>query len=294
MSEKPFFSRRLTHSELNLWLQFEKKTLGNYELVEHLAKSFMDLENSMFFISEWGGETVAATAIYRDSTRRAMSLIGIRILEEHIDHLKTHTVKSSLPFFRSVTIREVDALLFLDEKTPNQLFPLESAIPFWSVSALEANKFQLIEKIYTSSIELGNEKSKKHHNLTNLKFDDIQQLYWMNQSVILPDTSNFWMGLEMSASIGSLFKVKADELSIAFGVVEIDDTVYVTGIITSQDMNDPNLIGAQILRYCSARKISRVVFTILDERQLPILNHISISLGIEPITNEMGLFRRVL
>ena len=61
MSEAPFYSRRLSSKELDLWIQLGKEEglKSSYDSDdEETARAFLNLENSMFFISYLGEDSI--------------------------------------------------------------------------------------------------------------------------------------------------------------------------------------------------------------------------------------------
>jgi len=150
------YNRRLTRTEAGLWFRFEKTRSSKIpdSIVEDFVSAFVGLPNTLLYMASVDGNTVGATAAYLDSAHCALGLISVKTEPSYRDALLTLIVKSSMPFFRSSSITQVDALV---SQTSNQNpipFPVASNLPNWTITALERAGFQAADTLLLCSIRL--------------------------------------------------------------------------------------------------------------------------------------------
>ncbi|MHA1907999.1 MAG: hypothetical protein ACW98Y_11935, partial [Candidatus Thorarchaeota archaeon] len=216
MSDAPFYSRRLTGKELDVWIDLGKQESVKSSLDAddfERAQAFLNLDDSMFFISYLGDDIIGGSSIYKDTARNAMALLAVRIQTDHRERVGTHIVKSSLPFFRTVAIREVDAILSDGDQESYIPFPLQTELPSWTLNALEENGFTRAGTLHNLTFEIPEKKvvSDVVWDTPPATFESIRQLFWAIDEDSRPDFSHLFLGIHLSRKTDSLFTLSNDK-----------------------------------------------------------------------------------
>lgn len=144
VNSSTLYTRRLSQSESGLWLQLEEphSTIVSSNEVRDCMNAFASLPGALLFLSSLKGNPVGGTAAYRDSARRSLGLVSVKIGSSHKNELLSPMIKSSLPFFRSASIVQADALVSISGDGSRVPFPLIYELPNWVMPTLEGAGFQ--------------------------------------------------------------------------------------------------------------------------------------------------------
>ena len=124
MDKPVMFNGRLNKDEVDTWLELLNRISESGYRDRGLARTFLQLEDSITFVSSLEDKIIGGTSIYKDKTRFAMILTSVVVDKQYRESATYQIVKSSLPFFKTVAIRDVDALVAHDIGLNNLGFPL--------------------------------------------------------------------------------------------------------------------------------------------------------------------------
>jgi hypothetical protein len=232
--------------ELDTWLNLTDRALPEQK---DYAESFIALPDSIHFLASIGGEIVGTSAIYRDRTRYAVGLVDAYLHPDHRDGAERQLLKSSLPFFRTVVIREVDVLVSSDDSEEYLPFPMTTEIASSYRSTLEALGFHEITKALRCSIEV-----RVDHNIPSApSWDKIpnragaRNLYWKQNELSRLDCSQITLALDLASKRGSLRTWTAnDATSLVMGIERFQDRALVWPILADVDVMDVSSIAREI------------------------------------------------
>jgi len=141
MDPPVMFNGRLEKGQVDSWLNLLEETSELDYRTHALAKSFLHLPESISFASSLEGKIIGGTSIYRDRSRLAMVLASIAIRQEFRESAAYQIIKSSLPFFKTVAIRDVDALVALEAGRGALGFPLSLELDSWTAEIIKRMGF---------------------------------------------------------------------------------------------------------------------------------------------------------
>lgn len=246
MKPSTLFTRRMPKDELGTWLKLAGRAMP--EQIDY-AKSFIALPDSIYFLASIGGELVGGTAIYRDRTRLAVALVDAYLHRDHRDGAELQLLKSSLPFFRTVVIREADVLVNSDDSEEYLPFPTTSEIASSYRGTLEALEFREITRALRCSIEV-----RVDHNIPSaLSWDKIpnrtgaRDLYWKQNEPSRLDCSQITLALDVASERESLRTWTAnDATSLVMGIERFQDRALVWPMLADVDVMDVSSIAREI------------------------------------------------
>ncbi|MFW9910118.1 MAG: hypothetical protein ACFFEF_16295 [Candidatus Thorarchaeota archaeon] len=245
MGESSFFSRRLTDKELNLWME-----IGKGQDVLAISKTFIHLADSMLFASFLGEDVIGASAIYRDRSRLSMALLSIRILEQYRERTTSHIMKSSLPFFKTVAIREADVLVAKGSEDNEYPFPLICVLGPWARKAIDENGFfKIAEGAYeTYWIPHAESASNISWDSNPANTEQIRGLFWSANDSFRPDYSHFWLGVDLCREHNLLFTQSGDNSpTLVIGALPYEGVLYIPSVLYADDsLNDDEVVDALV------------------------------------------------
>ncbi|MFW9848697.1 MAG: hypothetical protein ACFFF4_06130 [Candidatus Thorarchaeota archaeon] len=295
MSEAPFYSRRLTSQELDIWLKLGKQ-VGTETDDNNLAQAFLDLEDSMFFISYLGEDIIGGSSIYKDTARNAMALLSVRITESHRARVSTHIVKSSLPFFRSVAIRQVDAILSNSNNEGSHPFPIQTELQSWIEKPLEENGFEHSEQIQYSTFVVPEEQIDSAFVWDSVPTtnEEIRKLYWSIDDETRPDYSNLWLGMNLSRATNTLHTQIIDaDCRVAVPTYVVNDEMVIPGLLIDKPRESSEVIVA-VLKLCQNDKLRTISIYTVDEKNQKLLDDFIDICGKPTKQRNLSLLRKFL
>ena len=294
MKSSTLFTRRIPRSELGTWL-----SLAGRELPEQIdyAESFIALPDSIYFLASIGGELIGGTAIYRDRARYAMALVDVVLHPDHRNGAELQLLKSSLPFFRTVVIREVDVLLNSDDFEEYLLYPMATGIASSFRNTLEALGFHEIAKIYRCSIDTCTEIS-----IPNALPEDVtpnrkgaMDLFWKQTKLSKLDCSQVTLALEVAAKRGALKTWTTDANTIlAIGIDCPQDRALVWPLLAASDVIDDSSVAREIAAQVIPLNPVSIELPLVGLGQLGIMNELAKLVGGQLETREATLMRKKL
>lgn len=149
------YTRRLSRTESGLWLNLDesRSSLVQKDALRGYMDAFVSLSGALLYLSSVESNPIGGTAAYRDSVACTLCLVSVRMKPSFRKELLSLMIKSSLPFFRSASIVQVEALVNHSRNRNGIPFPLAYDLPAWVMPILEANGFQKAEQLCHYSAE---------------------------------------------------------------------------------------------------------------------------------------------
>ncbi|MHA2003545.1 MAG: hypothetical protein ACW960_05495 [Candidatus Thorarchaeota archaeon] len=295
MSTRNLYTRRMSRSELDIWLELS----GDVSPLEReLAERFTQLEDSMFFLSSIGDEIVGGTAIFRDKTRLAVALIAAHPKSDLREAAQLQLLKSSLPFFRSVTIHHVDAIIRTSEMESKLPFPASFALDMRFQPMLESLGFAVEDKIlrYTIDVSISPEKEFRVIDWKTTKdHEAVRDLFWRQYKTSGVDSSFVTLGWQMASTKNTLQTLEDDKgITAAIGVEKIGSMTMIWPVIADFRLLDIGTLAQAIQERVLQTAANKIVFPILGTGQKELAERVASLCNGKASTDEALLLRKQL
>ncbi|MFW9886918.1 MAG: hypothetical protein ACFFER_01975 [Candidatus Thorarchaeota archaeon] len=295
MSSRNLYTRRMSRAELDIWLELSGEVSPQDK---ELAERFAQLEDTMFFLSSIGEETVGGTAIFRDRTRLAVALVAVNhklILKEPA---QLQILKSSLPFFRSVTIHHVDAIVDVAEKRRKLPFPAGFALNSRFQPMLKNLGFALAERIFGYDIDVVGSQPKESSMATWKVTNDheaIRDLFWRQNRTSGVDSSLVTLGWQMASAKNLLHTLENGKgMTAAVGFDMINDAALLWPIMADFELIDVDALAQAISERVLHKGAVKIVLPILGIEQRELAGKIAEHFHGKALISEALLLRKQL
>ncbi|MFW9844498.1 MAG: hypothetical protein ACFFEV_07975, partial [Candidatus Thorarchaeota archaeon] len=214
MSTPIMFNRRLSKNELKIWIELVENQTEFGCTNREQALSFLSLEDTISFVSSVEEEIVGGTVIYRDRTRLGMVLASVAVMKEYRVTGAYSIIKSSLPFFRTVAIRDVDALVPNDSIEKRLGFPGTWELDYWTTEILERIGFEKQDELHNYSVSIKNEKQVHEQDKvwdSQPNLEGAKNLIWDSSKEIGMTNSFIWTSFDFAANQGELRTISTEK-----------------------------------------------------------------------------------
>jgi hypothetical protein len=285
----------MSRAELDIWLELS----GDVSPLEReVAKRFTQLEDSMFFLSSIGDEIVGGTAIYRDRTRLAVALIAAHHRSDLNEAAQLQLLKSSLPFFRSVTIHHVDAVVGMTGMESKLPFPASFTLDKRFQPMLQSLGFVIEDKILRYAIDVSGKQPKKSSMIAWKTTDDheaVRDLFWRQNKTIGIDSSLVTLGWQMASTKNLLQTLEDDKgITAAVGIDIIGSMAMIWPVIADFRLLDIDTLAQAIHERVLQTGATKIVFPILGTGQKELAERIADLINGKVSTSEASLLRKQL
>jgi hypothetical protein len=284
--------RRLAEAELKEWLELSndgvelpKETLdGIYKLAK--------LDETIIYVASINDQFIGGTWLWRDASRLSMVLAKAWIKSEYSTVASNQLLKSSLPWFKSLAIREVDALVYTTQPDHRFSFHLNPILNHWTYDPLTAIGFEEIKSYYQVVLR----RAKGRDSSFQFVIQNQSNIEWFGS--VLRKYSND-IGLELSHA--SLILEYGARNNTLFSYTMNGDTILTTTLAKVDEYTTvgPLVYDPQILS--SQQAIDAILtteldtpfflFSLLNNEQLEYLK--SLNLDQYPFESEMRLLTRL-
>ncbi|MFW9883278.1 MAG: hypothetical protein ACFFEX_02715 [Candidatus Thorarchaeota archaeon] len=276
MSSRNLYTRRMSRAELDIWLDLSREASPQDK---QLATRFAQLEDSLFFLSSIEEEIVGGTAIFRDRTRLAVALVAVNHKSFLKEPAQLQLLKSSLPFFRSVTIHHVDAIVDISQKKPKLPFPVGFALNRRFQPMLESLGFTLEDRIFRYGIDVTGSQSKESSLVTWKATNDheaVRDLFWRQNKTSGVDSSLVTLGWLMASVKNHLHTLEDDRgITAAVGFDIIDNTAILWPIIADFRLIEIDTLAQAIHERVLQTDALEIAFPILGTGQKELARRIA-------------------
>ena len=296
MTAPVMFNRRLSKNELDIWIDLlESKTDFGYTSRD-LAFDFLSHKDTISFISSVESEVIGGTVIFRDRTRLGMVLTSVAVNDDFREKGAYNIIKSSLPFFKSVAIRDVDALIPDDSTIERAGFPSSLELDHWAMDVLERIGFENKGTLFAYVIENPSYKDTNKSELkwdSSIDFDNIKNFIWdLSKSTGLTN-SFIWTALEFARVRGTLRTVTLeDSMKLAFNFNVVDTTAIIDVLVSDETFNED--ASRFIVQTIKESAVDTVRFTLVGTGQSELVERIADLIGGSLKRRSMTLMRKPL
>ncbi|MDF1539202.1 MAG: hypothetical protein P1Q69_09910 [Candidatus Thorarchaeota archaeon] len=273
-------------NEVNLWLNLGRDSISSYEASDDVenVQLLMNLEDSMFFVSLLADDAIGASAIYKDTARNAMALLSVRVVPEYRNRVTSHIIKSSLPFFRTVAIREVDCLVS-SAKEDSLPFPIQNTLYSWSEQFLSEHGFSEtgFVKIQTFKISKSFPEQISQWDQTPMSKEAQKGLFWKIDVKERQDYSHFWMGIDLCGAAGRLYTISKDEHCVAVvGAILYQDQLIIMAMMHDVSEIDDSSFASNLFALAQESGAHSISILNLENTRSSFFDHITSIYG-EPV-----------
>ncbi|MGY5879587.1 MAG: hypothetical protein RTV31_05020 [Candidatus Thorarchaeota archaeon] len=289
------FNRRLSKSELDIWIEMVENQTDFGSLTRELASRFLGLEDTLSFVSSVEDEVVGGTVIYRDRTRLGMVLASVSVKNRFRETGAFSIIKSSLPFFRTVAIRDVDALVPDGPPERRLGWPGTLELDYWTRDVLERIGFEKQNELYNYTISINVEKAIDERDKiwdSQPNLDGAKNLIWDSSKIIGMTNSFIWTAFDFAVNQGTLRTItQNDSTKLVAGIYNLDTTAIISLLISDDDIA---MTSKQIVRMIQESVVDKVVFPLVGKGQSDLIEAVSDELGGSLKRRSMTLLRRHL
>ena len=144
--------RRLAEAELEEWLELSNDDVEfSKETIDRIHK-LAGLDETIIYVASINDQFIGGTWLWRDTSRLSMVLANAWIKSEYSAVASNQLLKSSLPWFKSYAIREVDALVYTTQPDYHYSFHLNPILNHWTYDPLSAIGFEEIKSYYQVAV----------------------------------------------------------------------------------------------------------------------------------------------
>jgi N-acetylglutamate synthase-like GNAT family acetyltransferase len=273
MDKPVMFNGRLTKDEVDTWLELLNRTGESGYKDRGLARSFLQLEDSITFVSSLEDKIIGGTSIYKDKTRLAMVLTSVVVDKQYRESATYQIVKSSLPFFKTVAIRDVDALVAHDIGLNNLGFPLSLELDPWveevikrmgfeEVGILEHCNFEIIKKPEKNPLEWSRNRNP----------NQIKEHIW-DQSKALGLTNSFvWTAYDFAYWSNRLWVVVIEnQMNAVAGFWQLADTLCISPFIFDSEILSWEQVAKSLVAEARQRHMTRIDLPLIGDGQKELI-----------------------
>jgi len=297
---KTLINRRLRSTEAAYWLALPSGRAEPMEanLEKRSFEDFLQLEDSLAYIASVDDKALGGTALHRDHKRLAIGLVSLRSYEQVPSPITRHLVKSSLPFFRSASIREVDAIVGTPESSSFLPFPLGFELPPWSREILGELGFQEKAHLYACKIEGVQHESRSRNAEVWDKEASIggaREVIWQTRKASGLSTAQSDLAIAMAQKMGTLRTVTKEEETEAFLAIAAWGHLAKVDIFDTRDSSVfEKYLRAAILSEANALGADSVLMPLVGSGQKHLVESLAEVSDGELSVRELTLLRRNL
>lgn len=298
MTDPVLFNRRLSKSELNTWISLVESHTDSGCMNRALAADFLELEDTLSFVSSVDDEMIGGTAIYKDRTRLGMILASVAVKKEFREISAYNIIKSSLPFFRVVAIRDIDALIPDDTSKERLAFPGSFELDLWTKSVLERIGFEEKSKLFSYSIPLQGENQQRqlenmwdsHTNIENAK-----KLIWDSSKTAGMTNSLVWTAFDFAVNQGNLRSVTLkDSMKLVTSIYYSGKTAIIGLIISDDDFTEDGMASSLVAEMIRETDAEKLILPLIGDGQDKLIEALADELGGSLKRRSMTLMRKQL
>jgi hypothetical protein len=290
------FNRRLSKSELDIWIDLLEQQTEFGHINKDLAMKFLTHDDTICFISSVQNEPIGGTVIHRDRTRLGMILASVAVKDEYREQGAYSVIKSSLPFFKTVALRDVEALI-PDEPSDRKIgFPGSLELDYWTKEVLERIGFEIKGTLYSYTMRIEDVKNTRLTDNqwdTQPELDKAKNLIWDTSKILGLTNSHIWTAFDFAMSQGLLRTItEENSTKLVTSIIELGASAIISLVVSEEMFTEPaSELIAELIRESSATSI---FFPLVGKGQTNLIETISDKLGGSLKRRSMTLLRKPL
>ncbi|MFW9840612.1 MAG: hypothetical protein ACFFES_06910 [Candidatus Thorarchaeota archaeon] len=294
MSKPMMFNGRLNKNESHIWLDLLQETNSRKVNDPSLALQFLKMPESISFVSSVADNIIGGTTIYRDRTRLSMVLISVAIKEAYREAATYQIIKASLPFFKTVAIRDVDILISNDEIEDPIGFPLSFEVDAWTRNLLERAGFEEVTKISQYSFDF---RQGNYHPLmwdNEPKEEKAKELIWDTSKLLDLTNSLVWVARDFALAQKSFVTYTVnDKVSAVAGFWSTSNSLVVSPLMADPKVVDWSQVAEAIAAEGTKIGVNRVQLPLLGSGQAGLIEECE-KISTKSSRRELSLMRKSL
>jgi hypothetical protein len=294
MSKPMMFNGRLNKNESDLWLDLLRETNAAKMKDHSLALRFLQMPESISFVSSVANNVIGGTTIYRDRTRLSMVLVSVAVKEPYRETATYQIVKASLPFFKTVAIRDVDVLISTEEGTDPIGFPLSLEVESWTRNVLERAGFQEAARIGQHSFTI------KEGNYHPFRWDNepfverAKELVWDLSKPLGLTNSPVWVARDFAFACKNLVTYTVNDSVVAVaGLWATAKSLVVSPIVTDPEILDWSQVAEAIAAEGTKMGIRKIQLPLVGRGQVGLIEELE-KISTTSSSRELSLMRKAL
>lgn len=291
------FNRRLRKNEISDWLNLIEQFTESGCADRNLAHSYLQLPEAIAFVSSINEEIIGGTAICRDKTRLGMVLSSAAINRKYRETSAYHIIKTSLPFMKTVAIRDVDAIVAKAPLRKGMGFPASFGLDSWLEKILEKIGFVPVGKISSYTLERDSNTIRISDETkwdTQPNVQGARQLIWSMCKTEGLATSAIWNALDFAISRGVLKTYSVGGSTRVVASIDHINQASLLGLLMVDSEYSMNDAALQIASELHREHRPMIHFPLIGENQHPLVEMLSDQLGGSLKEQTMTLMRKYL
>jgi hypothetical protein len=253
------FGRRLRSDETDLFLEILRRYTERNACDNLLAESYLRHPDTVMFTSDLEERTIGVTCVRKDKSRLGLVLSAIAVHPDEREASAYSLVKSSLPFFRTLSIRDVDAIVS-EPQGCSLGFPLNPALDSWTKDVLSRAGFDQVGTILQLEgiVAQGGTDEYQRSWDSDADYEGARSLLWNVGRDVGLGTSLAWTALDFAASLGHLETISVGgKTAMLAGLYSVGDSVIVTPVLCDPELIMPehavDILASRLQRERAAR-----------------------------------------
>ena len=283
MNAPIMFNRRLSKKELDIWLDLLESNTDFGYMNRELATSFLTHEDAMSFVSSVKEEIIGGATIYRDRTRLGIVLASVVVKEEFREMGAYSIIKSSLPFFKTVAIRDVEALIPDDSSEGRMGFPGSLELDPWTKDVLERIGFEEKDTLYSYTMTI--EEKKRTEQIDTLwdaqpDLGKAKNLIWDSSKDTGLTNSLIWTALDFAANQGTLRTVTSEESMKLVSSLSVSGTKAIISLaVSGSDLIEEEVASKLIAQIVRESQKDSILFPLVGKGQTDLIETVADDVG---------------
>jgi len=294
MSKPMMFNGRLNKNESHIWLNLQQDVNASKVKDRSLVMDFLQLPESISFVSSVSEQIIGGTTIYRDRTRLSMVLANVAVKDAFRETATYQIVKASLPFFKTVAIRDVDVLVSNDVIADPVGFPLSFEVESWTRDVLVRAGFEEVNKIgqYSFDIQEDNYHPFKWDNRPNE--ESAKELMWDMSKPAGLTTSLIWAARDFAMASKNLMTYTVNEkVAAVAGLWSTNESLVVTPVVSDPEILDWSKLAEAIAAEGAKLQVNRIYLPLVGPGQAALIEELQ-KTSTKSSTRELSLMRKPL
>ena len=273
MDRPLMFNGRLNKDEVDTWLDLLDETSESGFKDRELAKAFLMLQESITFVSSLESRIIGGTSIYRDRTRLAMVLASVAVNMEFRDSATYQIIKSSMPFFKTVAIRDVDALVSHGKNKNHLGFPLSLELDSWISDIIKRIGFSEVGTLYHYTLTIEREIKEKTINWTGgFNSEEVRELIWDQSKPMGLTNSLVWLARDFALNRNCLAAASVDEqIAAVAGFWNVEDALCVSPLVSDPEKIGWDIVAESLIGEAMARGLKQIELPLIGEGQTRLI-----------------------
>jgi hypothetical protein len=269
MDRPVMFNGRLNKDEVDTWLDLldETSELGFKD--RELAKAFLMLQESITFVSSLESRIIGGTSIYKDRTRLAMVLASVAVNMEFRESATYQIIKSSMPFFKTVAIRDVDALVSNDGNKNTLGFPLSLELDSWLSDIIKRIGFSEVGTLYHYTLTIESEMKERTINWTNgINSEEVRELIWDQSKPMGLTNSLVWLARDFALNRNCLAAASVNgQIAAIAGFWNFDNALCVSPLVSDPEKLSWDLLVESLIAEALETGVKQIELPLIGEGQ---------------------------